>query len=104
MHVKLVVAKGKAKCREIPLPPTIFVIGRGSQCHLRPHCSRVSKLHCAIARWAADDLRSTNAQIEYLLRRALSDSGRMPGGAKPIPRRGRPPKNEEHEEHQENED
>ncbi|MGW7005051.1 toxin-antitoxin system HicB family antitoxin [Streptomyces sp. NPDC054933] len=51
-------------------------------------------VHDAIARWAADDLRSTNAQIEYLLRRALSEAGRLPGTAKPIPRRGRPPKAE----------
>ncbi|GAA1927561.1 toxin-antitoxin system HicB family antitoxin [Streptantibioticus ferralitis] len=51
-------------------------------------------VHDAIARWAADDLRSTNAQIEYLLRRALSEAGRLPGAAKPIPRRGRPPKSE----------
>jgi hypothetical protein len=49
-------------------------------------------VHDAIARWAADDLRSTNAQIEYLLRRALSEAGRLPGTAKPLPRRGRPPK------------
>ncbi|WP_063784976.1 hypothetical protein [Streptomyces sp. TP-A0356] len=45
----------------------------------------------ALARWASDELRSANAQIEFLLRRALSDAGRLPGGAKPIPRRGRPP-------------
>jgi hypothetical protein len=45
----------------------------------------------ALARWASDELRSTNAQIEFLLRRALSDAGRLPGGTKPIPRRGRPP-------------
>ncbi|MER5354531.1 hypothetical protein ABT093_29895 [Kitasatospora sp. NPDC002551] len=49
-------------------------------------------VHDALARWAADDLRSTNAQIEFLLRRALADAGRMPGGAARIPRRGRPPK------------
>jgi hypothetical protein len=30
----------------------------------------------AIARWAADDLRSVNAQIEYALRRALRAAGR----------------------------
>jgi hypothetical protein len=30
----------------------------------------------AIARWAADDLRSVNAQIEYALRLALRDAGR----------------------------
>ena len=34
----------------------------------------------AVQRWANDDLRSLNAQIEFLLRRALRDSGRL-GGA-----------------------
>jgi hypothetical protein len=32
----------------------------------------------AVARWAADDLRSVNGQIEFLLRRALRDAGREP--------------------------
>ncbi|MCT9003827.1 hypothetical protein [Streptomyces rhizosphaerihabitans] len=45
----------------------------------------------ALARWAGDELRSANAQIEFLLRRALAESGRLPGGAGPIPGRGRPP-------------
>ncbi|MET8036614.1 hypothetical protein [Streptomyces sp. NPDC005345] len=45
----------------------------------------------ALARWAGDELRSANAQIEFLLRRALGAAGRLPGGAGPIPRRGRPP-------------
>ncbi|MCX4764704.1 hypothetical protein OG562_27800 [Streptomyces sp. NBC_01275] len=45
----------------------------------------------ALARWAGEDLRSANAQIEFLLRRALKDAGRLPGEAGPIPRRGRPP-------------
>jgi hypothetical protein len=49
-------------------------------------------VHDALARWANDDLRSLNAQIEMLLRRALNDAGRMPRQAGPIPRRGRPPK------------
>lgn len=35
-------------------------------------------LHDALARWAADDLRSTNAHVEWLLRRALKDAGRDP--------------------------
>lgn len=30
----------------------------------------------AIAQWAADDLRSVNAQIEFALRRALRAAGR----------------------------
>ncbi|MEU6439185.1 hypothetical protein [Streptomyces sp. NPDC047046] len=49
------------------------------------------KVHDALARWAADELRSSNAQIEYLLRRALAEAGRLPSSAAPIPRRGRPP-------------
>ena len=48
-------------------------------------------VHDALARWAADELRSLNAQIEVLLRRALTDAGRMPKRAAPLPRRGRPP-------------
>ena len=31
----------------------------------------------AMHRWANDDLRSLNGQIEFLLRRALQQSGRM---------------------------
>jgi hypothetical protein len=48
-------------------------------------------VHDALAQWASDELRSLNAQIEMLLRRALNDAGRMPKLAKAIPRRGRPP-------------
>ncbi|HUR01676.1 hypothetical protein [Nonomuraea sp. NPDC049141] len=32
----------------------------------------------ALAKWAADDLRSVNAQIEYALRLALKQAGREP--------------------------
>lgn len=32
----------------------------------------------AVRRWARDDLRSVNAQIEFLLRRALREQGRAP--------------------------
>ncbi|MFE3454578.1 toxin-antitoxin system HicB family antitoxin [Nonomuraea sp. NPDC059194] len=35
-------------------------------------------VHEAIAKWAADDLRSINAQIEYALRLALKQAGREP--------------------------
>jgi hypothetical protein len=48
-------------------------------------------VHDALARWAADELRSLNAQIEMLLRRSLDDAGRMPKKTGPIPKRGRPP-------------
>lgn len=45
-------------------------------------------VHAALARWAADDLRSTNAHVEWLLRRALAEAGRLPSPA--TGRRGRP--------------
>jgi hypothetical protein len=48
-------------------------------------------VHDALARWAGDELRSTNAQIEFLLRRALSEAGRLPREVRPIRRPGRPP-------------
>ena len=34
----------------------------------------------AIRKWAGDELRSTNGQIEYLLRKSLMDAGRWRGG------------------------
>jgi hypothetical protein len=41
---------------------------------------RVDKrLYDALERWAADDLRSVNAQIEFLLRESLRRAGRLPG-------------------------
>ena len=49
-------------------------------------------VHDALARWAADDLRSTNAQIEFLLRRALADNGRLPGRVGAMRKPGRPPR------------
>jgi hypothetical protein len=47
-------------------------------------------VHDALTRWASDELRSTNAQIEFLLRRALTEAGRMPGKAGEMRRPGRP--------------
>ncbi|MDQ1660554.1 MAG: hypothetical protein QOJ68_534 [Blastococcus sp.] len=47
-------------------------------------------VHDALMRWADDELRSLNAHVEMLLRRALADAGRMPRQAGPLPRRGRP--------------
>jgi hypothetical protein len=35
-----------------------------------------------VQRWANDDLRSLNAQIEFILRRALNDTGRAARGSK----------------------
>ncbi len=46
----------------------------------------------AMQRWAADDLRSLNAQVEFVLRRALAQAGRLratkaapPGGRRAPP-------------------
>jgi len=42
----------------------------------------------AVQRWAADELRSANGQLEFIVRQALNDAGRLPqraergGGAK----------------------
>ena len=35
-------------------------------------------VHEALQRWADDEFRSLNAQIEFMLRRALLDARRMP--------------------------
>jgi len=32
----------------------------------------------ALQRWASDELRSVNGQIDFILRRALQQAGRMP--------------------------
>jgi hypothetical protein len=48
-------------------------------------------VHDALAHWAGDEMRSTNAQIEFLLRRALRETGRLPGNVARMRRPGRPP-------------
>lgn len=40
----------------------------------------------ALQRWAGDDLRSVNGQIEYVLRRALQREGRLAAGEGVAPR------------------
>jgi hypothetical protein len=35
------------------------------------------ELHAALERWAADDLRSINGQIEFVLKEALRTAGRL---------------------------
>jgi hypothetical protein len=42
----------------------------------------------AVQRWANDELRSVNGQVEFLLRRALRDAGRL-GGRDGPPGKGR---------------
>lgn len=36
------------------------------------------KTYAALEKWAADEFRSVNGQIEWLLHRALRDAGRLP--------------------------
>ena len=40
-------------------------------------------LHDALQRWAGAELRSVNAQIEFLLRRSLQEAGRIPKEDRP---------------------
>ena len=42
------------------------------------------ELYAALRRWAADEFRSVNGQLEYIVQRALGGAGRLPrrgGGA-----------------------
>jgi hypothetical protein len=48
----------------------------------------------ALQRWAGDDLRSLNAQIEFLLRQSLQSAKRLPGAARQAPRRASRPRGE----------
>lgn len=49
-------------------------------------------LWAEIEKLAAQELRSVNAQVEYLLREALTQRGRLPHDAsRDAPKRGRPP-------------
>ena len=55
------------------------------------------ELHAALNRWAADELRSVNAQVEFILRQALQQAGRYPpaedevsGSAKAAKEKGSP--------------
>lgn len=52
------------------------------------------RVYGALAAWAADELRSTNAQIEFLLRQALAHAGRLPRNIGEMRRPGRPNKSD----------
>ncbi|MEV0615287.1 hypothetical protein AB0I81_18335 [Nonomuraea sp. NPDC050404] len=58
-------------------------------------------VHDALARWASDELRSTNSQIEFLLRRALTEAGRLPDGVGRMRPRGRPRKTPDEDQDEE---
>jgi hypothetical protein len=40
------------------------------------------EIYDALQQWAATEFRSVNGQIEYLLRHALRDAGRLPRAAR----------------------
>jgi len=48
MKLSLVVNDGVHKGKVIPIPLKQFLIGRDSQCHLRPASPLISKRHCAL--------------------------------------------------------
>lgn len=52
-----------------------------------------SAIYDALERWAADEFRSVNAHIEYVLRDALRQAGRLPAP----PPRGRAPEAQDEE-------
>jgi len=37
------------------------------------------EVYDALERWAADEFRSVNGQLEYILQQALKTAGRIPG-------------------------
>ncbi len=52
-------------------------------------------IHAALEKWAADDLRSINAQIEFLLTQAVKNAGRTKSINSNEPPANQPPKPEE---------
>ncbi|NLC07652.1 MAG: hypothetical protein GX755_06785 [Syntrophomonadaceae bacterium] len=54
--------------------------------HKKSFLLRVNpKLYEVLERWAADEFRSVNAQIEFLLREAAQRAGRLPNMKNPRP-------------------
>nr|WP_255682107.1 Arc family DNA binding domain-containing protein [Luteimonas sp. BDR2-5] len=48
-----------------------------------------AEILAAVQRWADDELRSANAQIEYVLRDALRRAGRLPASRNPPTSKGK---------------
>ena len=54
----------------------------------KPYLLRLDPaLFDALQQWAGDELRSLNAQIEFLLRQSLQDAGRLDRSASGAPER-----------------
>jgi len=49
------------------------------------------KIYEALESWAADEFRSVNSHIEFVLREALKKAGRLPGRPNPIANKMSPP-------------
>ncbi len=64
MKVSLVVGQGPHKGRAISVTKSRYLIGRASECHLRPASQAISKRHCALLlrgdKFFVQDLNSTN--------------------------------------------
>ena len=66
-NIRLVIISGHLSGKSVVLPPKVFVIGNGGNCHLLVESPLVSKVHCALA---ADtlgvhiqDLKSENGTL-----------------------------------------
>lgn len=55
------------------------------------------KLLAALRQWSEEEMRSTNAQIEFLLRRCLFEAGRLPKEPPPSGRSREDPKSRDQE-------
>jgi predicted component of type VI protein secretion system len=55
MQVKLKILLGKSAGKEVAIPVPRFLIGRGSDCHMRPKSDAISRNHCAIAIHEGED-------------------------------------------------
>jgi pSer/pThr/pTyr-binding forkhead associated (FHA) protein len=67
MRVKLLVVQGRPQGKSLLFPRGEFVIGRGTECHIRPNSDWVSRQHCLL-RVALDsvhlrDLGSRNGTL-----------------------------------------
>ena len=67
MQVKLKVLRGKSAGKQVKVPSTSFVIGRGQECHMRPKSDSISRRHCEITVEAdvvtVQDLGSKNGTL-----------------------------------------
>jgi pSer/pThr/pTyr-binding forkhead associated (FHA) protein len=68
MTVKLRVVQGRPQGKSLLFPPGEYVVGRGTECHVRPNSEWVSRQHCLFRVTPDDnlfirDLGSTNGTL-----------------------------------------